>query len=143
MKKLFLFMVLAVALSTVAVKSKAQIALVSPTYGNTNDTVTNTASKVLWKQVNGYKETVTIAVNVTSISGTLGGTIVPIASNDGTNFYDISTATKDTFTVANTTSQGKAYYLQRGYKYYGVKWTGTGTMSGSFTGTLLARKTTE
>ena len=136
-------MVLAVALSTVAVKSKAQIALVSPTYGNTKDTVTNTASKVLWKQVNGYKETVTIAVNVTSISGTLGGTIVPIASNDGTNFYDISTVSKDTFTVTNTATQGKAYYLQRGYKYYGVKWTGTGTMSGSFTGTLLARKTSE
>lgn len=136
-------MVLAVALSTVAVKSKAQIALVSPTYDNTKDTVTNTASKVLWKQVNGYKETVTIAVNVTSISGTLGGTIVPIASNDGTNFYDISTVSKDTFTVTNTATQGKAYYLQRGYKYYGVKWTGTGTMSGSFTGTLLARKTSE
>ena len=136
-------MVLAVALSTVTVQTKAQIALVSPTYGNTKDTVTNTASKVLWKKVNGYKESVTIAVNVTSISGTLGGTIVPIASNDGTNFYDISTVSKDTFTVTNTATQGKAYYLQRGYKYYGVKWTGTGTMSGSFTGTLLARKTTE
>ena len=143
MKKILLIQLFAIGLLMAAVQTKAQIALVSPTYGNTIDTVTNTASKVLWKQVNGYKETVTITVKVTSISGTLGGTIVPIASNDGTNFYDISTVSKDTFTVANTASQGKAYYLQRGYKYYGVKWTGTGTMSGSFTGTLLARKTTE
>lgn len=143
MKKLFSFLVLAVILSTVSLESKAQIALVSPTYGNSIDTVTNTANKVLWKQVNGYKETVTITVNVKSISGTLGGTIVPIASNDGTNFYDISQASSDTFTVANTSTQGKAYSLRRGFKYYGVKWTGTGTMSGSFTGTILARKTTE
>lgn len=143
MKKLIMFMVLAVTLLTATVKTKAQIALVSPVYGNTIDTVTNAASKVIWKQVNGYKETVTVTVNVKSISGTLGGTVVPIASNDGTNFYDISQATSDTFTVANTSTQGKAYSLRRGFKYYGVKWTGTGTMSGSFTGTLLARKTTE
>ena len=137
-------MLFAVGLLT-APKIDAQVALVSPTYGNTIDTVTNTGTKVLWKKVTGYKETITITANITSISGTLGGTLIPIVSNDGVNFYNGTAATvsDSAYTVTNTASQGKAFTCKRGFQYYGVQWTGTGTMSGSFTGVLLARKPTD
>ena len=137
-------MLLAVGTLT-AYNSQAQVALVSPTYGNTIDTVTNTAAKVLYKKVVGNKATITITVNITKISGTLGGTLIPIGSNDGVNFYDITgyTSADAALTVTDVVSQGKAYQCKLGYQYYGVRWTGTGTMSGSFTATLLARGSTD
>ena len=86
-----------------------------------------------------------MTVNITKISGTLGGTLIPVASNDGVNFYDITgfTTQDAAFTVTDVVSQGKAYQCKLGYQYYGVRWTGTGTMSGSFTATLIARKPNE
>ena len=126
-------------------ETKAQYALISPTYGNPLDTVTNTGSKVLWKKITGDKTTVTVTVNITSISGTLGGTVIPIVSNDGVNFYNgtANTISDSAYTVTNTASQGKAYTMKRGFQYYGVQWTGTGTMVGSFSGTIVARKPNE
>lgn len=131
--------------SLMAPSVKSQVALVSPVYGNTIDTVTNTGTKVLWKKVTGYKETITITVNLTNISGTLGGTLTPIVSNDGVNFYSATgyTSSDTSYTVTNTANQGKAFTCKKGFQYYGVQWTGTGTMSGSFTGILLARRTTD
>lgn len=137
-------MLLAVGTLT-AFESQAQVALISPTYGNTIDTVSNTASKILYKKVIGNKATITITVNITKISGVLAGTLIPVASNDGINFYDITgyTTADAAFTVTDVASQGKAYQCKLGYQYYGVRWTGSGTMSGSITATLLARGNTD
>jgi hypothetical protein len=145
--KLFTFMAMALSLMLTlpAVHSQAQSTLISPVYGNSLDTVTNTGVKVLWLQLQGYRETVTATINITKISGTLGGTLIPIASNDGVNFYQTAAiTTADTaYTVTNVAAQGKNYNFPRGYAYYGVQWTGTGTMSGSFNGKLIGRKTNQ
>src|SRR5579885_2746602 len=140
MKKIMFLLasVLCVAVTNVS----AQTSLISTGNSLTRDTVTNTGVKTLTARVVGNPTYVTIQVDVTKISGTLGGTLIPVASNDGVTFYDISnltTETRDTaYTVTNTTSQGYAYRLKPGFRYYGVRWTGTGTMSGSFVGSLNA-----
>ena len=143
MKKFLLLITMAIGLiATMPLQSEAQTPMVGAN-SLTTDTVTNTASKTLVLKVPGYHSSVTIQVDITKISGTLGGTLVPIASNDGTTYYDCSASSSDTVTVANSESQGKLYSMPPGYLYYGVKWTGTGTMSGSFTAKLLARKPTQ
>lgn len=136
------FLLLAGVLSF-ALCSQAQVPLISPGNSLSKDTVTNTGVKTLVKQVTGYKETVVVVASLTKISGTLGGKLVPIASLDGVTYLDVSAASKDTLTVADAASQSKGYVLPRGYQFYGVQWTGTGTMSGSFTGKLIARKQTD
>jgi hypothetical protein len=117
-----------------AISASAQTSLYG-TNGYVRDTVTNTGAKVLFTRVSGGLSYVTIQVDITKISGTLGGTLIPVASNDGVTYYDISNLTtenRDTaYTVTNTASQGYIYKCKPGFKYYGVKWTGTGTMSGS------------
>lgn len=131
--------------SLVATQSKAQVSLTSASYGNAIDTVTNGGTKTLFAKVVGYKETITITTNITSISGTLAGTLTPVVSNDGVNFYaaTANTSTDVAYTVTNVASQGVAFTCKRGFQYYGVQWVGTGTMSGSFTAKLIARKPTD
>jgi len=143
MKKiLFLGIAALIALATLApAKAEAQtVSLVSTSNGLTKDTVTNTAAKILAKQVAGYKATVTIQIDITKISGTLGGTLIPVGSNDGVKWY---AAGSSTFSVTDVASQGTLFAPPLGYAYYGVQWTGTGTMSGSFVAKLVARRTTD
>lgn len=121
--------------------SQAQsISLISTSNSLARDTVTNTAAKNLVTILKGYKATIGIQVDVTKISGTLGGTIIPVASNDGVTYY---AAGAGTFSVTDVTSQGILFAPPQGYAYYGVRWTGTGTMSGSIVAKLVARKTTD
>lgn len=141
-KSVFISFLAVAAFMLPAIQSSAQVSLLSAT-GYTLDTVTNTSVKIMAKQVKGYQETVTVQVNLIKISGTMGGTMVPVASNDGVKYYDISQKSSDTVTVANVATAGKNYSLVRGYLYYGVQWTGTGTMSASIGGTLVARKATQ
>ncbi|MES2004337.1 MAG: hypothetical protein V4450_07435 [Bacteroidota bacterium] len=144
MKKVILILLIAAGVFA-APKVQAQVDLTSVAYGNTKDTVTNTATKVLYAKVTGFKETVTIIASLTKISGTLGGTLKLVVSHNGTTWYDASgySASDTAFTVTDVTAQGKAFQCKKGFQYYGVQWTGTGTMSGSFTAVLLARKSTD
>lgn len=137
-RSLLLFSVLAMAFI-----APAQTSLLSNTSGGSLDTVTNTGVRVMATKFTGFRETITAIVLITKISGTQGGTMVPVGSNDGVTFTDISQATKDTVTVANAATVTKAYSFQRGYQWYGVQWTGTGTMAGSIQGKAIARKQTD
>lgn len=133
MKK-FLVFLLPVLLAIVAPPAQAQtVGLVSTTNSLKLDTVTDTGVRTLVAQVTGNKATVTIQVDVTKISGTLGGTIIPVGSNDGLKWYAAGTGT---FTATNVASQGVNFSPPLGFAYYGVQWTGTGTMSGSIKATL-------
>lgn len=133
---------LAVCLLAMAFAGSAQSSLLSTTSGGVLDTVTNTGVRIMGINTIGYKETITATVVITKISGTNGGTMVPVGSDDGTNWHDISQITKDTVTVPNG-NLIKGYSFQKGWKWYGVQWTGTGTMSGSISGKLVARKQTD
>lgn len=143
MKTYFKSILLAVCLLATAFAGSAQSPLLSTASGNPLDTVTNTGVRIMGLNTVGYKETVTATIVITKISGAQGGTMVPVASDDGTNWHDISQISKDTVTVPNVASYIKGYNFQKGWKYYGVQWTGTGTMSGSISGKLVARKPTD
>jgi|SRR6185437_1823737 len=133
---------LAICLLAMAFAGSAQSSLLSTTSGGVLDTVTGTTARIMALNTIGYKETITATVVITKISGTNGGTMVPVGSDDGTNWHDISQITKDTVTVPNG-NLIKGYSFQKGWKWYGVQWTGTGTMSGSISGKLVARKQTD
>ncbi len=122
--------------STIAM-CQAQVTLISTNNGTSKDTVTNTGNRILMANTVGYKATIGIQVDVTKISGTLGGTLIPVASNDGVTFY---AAGSGSLTVTDVASQGILFAPPLGYKYYGVKWTGTGTMAGSFVATMITRR---
>src|SRR6185437_4763372 len=115
---------LAICLLAMAFAGSAQSSLLSTTSGGVLDTVTGTTARIMALNTIGYKETITATVVITKISGTNGGTMVPVGSDDGTNWHDISQITKDTVTVPNQASYIKGYSFQRGWKWYGVQWTG-------------------
>lgn len=119
-----------------SVGAHAQASLKSTTYGNTKDTVTNTASKLWYAQAKGFSN-VSVQFNITKISGTVAGNAIPVGSIDGVNFYNIST---DTLKATDVAAQGKIWnFPNSAYIYYGVRYTGTGTMSASATGNYAAR----
>jgi hypothetical protein len=130
----------ALAMAFLPQKTEAQVStrnVISTTNSLARDTVTNAAAKIWMTPALSYANTVTIQVDVTKISGTLGGTVIPVGSNDGVTFY---AAGAGTFTVTDVASQGILFAPPVGYTYYGVKWTGTGTMSGSLKATLVTKK---
>lgn len=102
------------------------------------DTVTNTATAYLTNRVavTGRGVGVTVEVIVTKISGTVGGTISLLVSNDGTNFKAITTEETATALATYTAADASGMYSWRlnkvPYRWYRVSWTGTGTMSASF-----------
>lgn len=147
--RIFIIAILASAMFLgVSQKSEAQITLGNQTVSLRNsssltrDTVTNTAAHVMSYQVKGAQKSITIQVDVTKITGTLAGTIVPVGSNDGVTFYVITDAygAAASYTVTDVSTQGKCFNIPTGYPYVGVLWTGSGTMSGSFTAKLFSRK---
>lgn len=131
---------LAAAVFSPTAKIHAQTILISTGNSLPRDTVTNTGVKKLVAAVKGYSATIGIQVDVTKISGTLGGTLIPVASIDGVTYYP---AGAGTMTITDVASQGILFAPPLGYSYYGVQWTGTGTMSGSIVAKLVARKTTQ
>lgn len=111
-----------------------------------SDTVTNTATAYLSTRVvsSAPAVTSTIWVSVTKISGTVGGTITLQGSLDGTNWKAVNTPNTATalatFTAAD--ASGTYHWVISGspFLYYRVSWTGTGTMSASFSASLFRSK---
>lgn len=137
-RSLLLFSVLAMAFVT-----QAQTSLISTNNSTALDTVTNTGVRIMSTKFTGFRETITAVILITKISGTQGGSMVPVGSNDGVTYTDISQVTKDTVTVGTGATVTKAYSFARGYQYYGVQWTGTGTMASTIQGKAIARKQTD
>lgn len=135
--KLALPLIIALAMILPAVSTQAQVmSLISTGNGLARDTVTNAGVKNLVKVLPSNKATIAIQVDITKISGTLAGTVIPVASNDGVTFY---AAGSSSFTVTDVASQGVLFNPPLGFAYYGVRWTGTGSMAGSFVAKILAR----
>jgi hypothetical protein len=138
MKKLLFLMAIAVNfLAAIPQKAEAQTSLTSSVNSLARDTITNTGTAVWSAGPVLYNTAVTIQVDYTKISGTLAGTITPVASNDGTTFYSVSSrVTRDTALAVGNASGGYNYSMPSGWRYYGVQWTGSGTMSGSLVAKL-------
>lgn len=103
------------------------------------DTVTNAASKTLFAQAKTGHSLVSLQINAARVSGTAGGTVFPVGSNDGVNFYTLGRA-GDTLTLTNVAAQSRIWQVSpAGYQYYGLTYTGTGTMVVRFTGVLVSK----
>lgn len=135
--------ILATCLIAAAFVGSAQSSLLSTISGNALDTVTNTGVRIMGLNTVGFKETATATIVITKISGTQGGTMIPVGSDDGVNWHGIAQLSKDTVTVPNQASFITGYSFQRGWKWYGVQWTGTGTMASSIAGKFVGRKQTD
>jgi hypothetical protein len=110
-----------------------------------SDTVTNAGTSYLTVRNMDSRSLsrVTIQVNVTKISGTVGGTISILGSIDGTNYVALNTEETQTALATKTAADATAVYHWRlkgnDFTWYRVSWTGTGTMAASFSGLLLSR----
>lgn len=141
--KLFLSFVLSAFALICSVSASAQTStqpnLVSTGNGLTKDTVTNTGVKVLGAHLPGSNITVTLSFQTVNISGTQGGTAIPVASGDGVNYYPCGVVFGPSSVTVSSSQLGGVFDVPPGYAYYGVQWTGSGTMSGSITGKVLGR----
>lgn len=123
---------------TFTIAANAQTALKSQ-YSLTVDTVTNTATKylTLTPALGSYFKTISVAVGVTEISGSTGGTVTCEASLDGTIWYNVYSATDSSYTFSPadvTTLQGFRFKINGwGDKYLRVKYVGTGSMAAAIT----------
>lgn len=163
MKKIILSAIFSLAL---VVGVNAQVintasSLVGGTYGNTIDTVVNTATITKYIKVPTSHRSISLQVVVTKISGTVAGKVTLQGSNDGVNFVDISSpsiaattlrpAFTDTLTCTDVTTNTKIWTIPLNgiagtnvvpipqYLYYGIKYVGSGTMSAKFRGYLVYR----
>lgn len=138
MKKLFFACLMILAAAITAADSKAQVYSMLSTVGNTSDTVANTATEVLTKQVPGTYSVLAVQAVVTKISGTAAGTVILQGSIDGTNYYAVG---DDTLTMTDVASKTHIWVVTPSkYLYYRLSYTGSGTMSCRLQGTLMARK---
>jgi len=147
MKKLKIFILLALV-ALAGIENAQVLNFIQPLGSNiTSDTVTNTATAYLTTPVAispAPATSTTIWIAVTKISGTIGGTITLQGSLDGTNFKAINTVDTQTALATITPADASATYHYRlagsPFVYYRVSWTGTGTMSASFTAKFFRAK---
>lgn len=144
MKKMFLALVTIALMVTICPTVEAQTtkSLLS-VYSITSDTVVNTATVTLSASNRGGGHATTVWVAVTKISGTVGGTLTLQGSFDGTTYKAVNTPDTQTAlaTVTATDASNTYHWRLAGnpFPYYRVSWTGTGTMSASFTAKVLTQ----
>lgn len=138
MKKLILIL----SALTITLTVSAQTSFKS-VYDLASDTVVNTATQYLQVRNGGAATSALIEVVVTKISGTVGGTITLQGSLDGTNYKALNTPSTQTAlaTITATDATNRYHWWLPGnpFPYYRVSYTGTGTMSASFSAKILSR----
>jgi len=108
------------------------------------DTVTNGGTATINAHNPGMKQSTTILVTLTEISGTTAGTLTLQGSMDGTNYVAIMQPHLQTViptaTATDVATQRFHWVLfNNPFNYYRVSWTGTGTMSATIAGKILSR----
>jgi len=112
-------------------------------YNLNSDTCVNGATTYVGITVNNSYSTISLQVVITKISGTVAGTITIQASNDGTNYVTVNSGyiTSTTHTATNVATSSKLFTITGSpYKYYRMSYTGSGTMSATIKGYLVANK---
>lgn len=101
------------------------------------DTVTNAGSETATLKVVAPYKVVSIQAVVTKLSGTVAGTVILQASNDGVNYISVGS---DTLSNANVTTNTHFWTVEPSkYLYYRLKATGSGTMSAILKGYFIGR----
>lgn len=146
MKTIKMFLLVGLVAFLTAFSAQGQVySLLSP-YSFTSDTVANSGTAYLSTVVVSPAPavTTTIWVGVTKLSGTVGGTITLQGSIDGTNWKALNTPNTQTAlaTITATDASNTYHWIISGspMPYYRVSWTGTGTMSASFTSKMFRSK---
>lgn len=151
------------ALSATAQQSTTDnyVAMSSTDSSLTEGYVANTASKIMAIKVKSAWDNVSFQAVITKVSGTVGGTAILVGSDDGVNFVTISRpsiaitalrpAFTDTLTPTNVTTNTRVWVLSNSvqtdgntpvtapYLWYGIKYTGTGTMVAKIKGFAVLR----
>lgn len=112
-------------------------------YGLTSDTCTNAATTYLGITVTQGYNRISMQAVVTKISGTVAGTVTLQGSEDGTNFITVNSSYVTATTLAPTDqATNTKMFIVTGcpYKYYRFSYTGSGTMSATIKGYLVANK---
>ncbi len=100
--------------------------------------VTNTGTSTLVYAL-ASKRAGSIQANFVKVSGTVGGTVTLLGSNDGVNYFALTDATSaPTITTYTATDAGtfgtpivtRWFLKDHEVKYYKLSWAGTGTMVG-------------
>lgn len=136
MKKLITIILLFMAIGVKAQSNTGYFSSANAATKNGTDTVVNTQSKVQSLVLPGYWDILTIQVNVSKISGTVGGTLQLYGSIDNDNTVPIGSPD----TVINASNVYSFHVNPSLYPYYFIKLNGTGTMNASFKSFWLARK---
>lgn len=146
MKKILIALI-AFTLMAAVPRVNAQVFDMTATTGNTSDTVSNTSTETLTKQVSGPYSQVTVSLVVTKISGTVAGTAVLQGSVDGTNYQTLTYVyaqpgdTQNSVTNTNVASQSWSWPVGAStYLYYRVSVTGSGTMAARVTAKIMVRR---
>lgn len=145
MKKILILFALAFSTVEGVAQQSQDVALYNSLGTNLlTDTVTNTGTAVIsTRRLPGHRNTTTITIVCTEISGTTGGTITIQGSIDGTNYKAIPTVdTQTSITTATALDVASQVFTWRlngsPYLYYRVSWAGTGTMSATVAGRLMS-----
>lgn len=144
MKKLQ-YILLTLCLLAFVVPAISQVQSLKSDYTLTSDTVVNAGTSYLTSPLIKSDGNVSVQVVCTKISGTVAGTISLLGSIDGTNYKaltveEASTAV-NTYTATDVASQNFIWRIKGNpVQYYRVSWTGTGTMSASFSSKILSRQ---
>jgi hypothetical protein len=110
------------------------------------DTCTNTSTSFVTtrQMVDTESKSTTVQVNVTKISGTVGGTISLLGSLDGVSYKAIvlneSQTALPTITAADASTSYHWRLTGSPYVFYRVSWACTGTMSASFSAMYFRNK---
>lgn len=104
--------------------------------------VTNTGTSFIYARASGPANSATIQFVAHKVAGTVAGTVTLMGSVDGVHFKpalaaEVSTAIP-TFTATDVATQSYIWRLNGSpYPYYGISWTGTGTMTAYFRGRVV------
>ena len=103
------------------------------------DTITDTAVKYQYCIVNGSNVHLTLQSTVTTVSGTVAGTVKPQGSIDGVLYTDIAGITA--FTLTNVATQSCSFVITpSSYRFYRITVTPSGTQSSRIATKALVRK---
>lgn len=113
---------------------------------NSLDTVTNAATKYLVSSASPVvgKHDALVIVTVTEISGTTAGAVTLEGSSDGSNWASVYSSKDSVYSFSpadQAAAQSYAWQLAGSqFKYYRIKYVGTGTMSAKFSAVATISK---
>lgn len=121
----------------------------TPVLDATKDTTVNGGVTNLQIMISGFENVVSLQSNITPISGTCGGVVRLLASNDGVKFTRVCSIIQKTGLIGldsllvGTTAVNQVHIFgldKHLYKYYQLQYTGASTMAAAQSGYAIWRR---